>query len=1213
MIWLLALLLQEADLARICDTEIPWISDGVALEDGSPRFPDAPADRAGLLEKAKALAREQNRLILWYCPRVFGPHMTRAALLDGYAKVVYFTDPGLVDLVRAKFVPLRMLCDEKLGAQLGIQAPGFVEPGFVVLSPEGRVVKILDRLRVFNADGLRAQLVAVAGDIDVPKPLSLRYAGRHREILDLPCEPIHKGLAMMALGDLEGARAALEKEGSPEALYHLAAIASWTGRDPSGLWKKLVERHPESRWAWRAASNLVPGRDGLPGGPMAHQYEGFFVRTDGTPARRAVELLLRAQAPDGSWSDARYSYGWAKYMIKRRVSEGLLDPGYVSWPDQKLRPNVFVAVTALSALALDAWREQAPDRIAVALARADAVLRDDARVVPGQCEECYAEMGRLLFFTKSGDLGRMNHVVRRLAALQDVDGFWGHEYPSAFATAAVVHALVGARKAGAEVPEPLLQRAADALLKTRRDGGRQDYRHEAGKPPSSEKNSAGRTAIAELALYECGRGSLANVAAGVDVFWKHQARLEAVRACDNHADEELAGFFYYYAVYHTLEAARALGEPGTRFRDLVLPQQEADGSFVDSHELGKSYGTAMALLILKEDRNVLAPEERPRRMLNDYLVAESMKHVDARRRALEALKTPEDVAKRSDALRAKFLDVLGGFPERTPLNPKVTGVLKRDGYRVEKVIYEVRPDHHVTANLYLPDGPGPFPGVLFPLGHYDDPKPAEEYQRTCILFAKNGLAVLTYDPIGQGERYQTLGPKARGTSEHTLVDVGALLTGTCSAQYFIWEGMRGLDYLAGRPEVDPKRLGCAGNSGGGTLTAYLMALDERVVCAVPNCFITSVEKLYTGPGPQDGEANLRGLVAAGFGHSDYLLLRAPRPAQLSCPTRDYYDIEGAWTTYREAKRFYGVLGHAERVDLFEWDDKHSISKPFREAAVRWMRRWLAGVDDAPVEVDVPIEKPADLRCTASGQVLTEFREKTTYDFTAERARALAAKRGKLDVDVVRRLIGVEGTVPAAAVRKTPRGVIFETEPGIKIPGRIVGAGPRVLVVHGEGKEKAEAWPDHEVTAVDLRGMGETEPVAPHRGLANFVKADWKEAYLALNLGRPLLGQRVRDILAVAAAMDVDGQGLHLVGVGSAAPVALHAALLDPRVRKLTLEGMVISWTAVASTAITRNQLANVVPGALAAYDLPDLVAAFAPRPLVLRGSTDPEGNAVDGR
>ncbi len=640
----------EGALAKKCDSRIAWITDGVDLADGTPKPSiDPSVDRPALLEKAKALARERNRLVLWYCMRVPGTHTYRAAVLDTYARVALFTDPGLVDLVQAKFVPLRMACDEKVSASTGIRFPGFVEPGLVLLTPEGRVVHALDRIRTFNADWVRAALVAVLrrhGEYNAPlgasvedlirggddekalekatpdqKALILRRSGRFDEVLKLECATLHKGIAHLGLREFEKARAVLEKEGSAEALYHLAAADSCTGKDPEPVLRKLVERHAESPWAWRAAANLVKGRDGLRHGPMAHNFEDFFLRPPeglptstrrpaedvGAAARRAVEFLLRSQGPDGTWSDSRYSYGWAAYMIRNRTRDGLLAPGYSSWPDTGLHPNVFVAVTALVAQALSEWREADPDRIDAAVARAEKFLRDDDHVSPGRCEACYADTYRLMYFAQKKDVPRMERMVRRLMELQDRDGFWSHEYPSAFATAAVVRCLVLARQAGADVPEAMLQRAADAILKTRSAGGVQAYRHEPGKGPGSEKNSMGRTASSELALYQCGRGPLENVAAGVDAYWKHLERLEAVRTCDNHADEELAGFFYFNAVFHTLEAARELSEPARgehlkRFRAQVLAIPEWDGSFVDSHELGKSYGTAMALLVLRRTR-----------------------------------------------------------------------------------------------------------------------------------------------------------------------------------------------------------------------------------------------------------------------------------------------------------------------------------------------------------------------------------------------------------------------------------------------------------------------------------------------------------------------------------------------------------------------------------------------------------------------------------
>jgi dienelactone hydrolase len=629
------------------------------------------------------------------------------------------------------------------------------------------------------------------------------------------------------------------------------------------------------------------------------------------------------------------------------------------------------------------------------------------------------------------------------------------------------------------------------------------------------------------------------------------------------------------------------------------------------------------LIAAEQDAAVLNPEDQPRKMLYAYLLGECGRHFDARRKIIASLKTPEDVRKRQEVLREKLLRAIGGFPERTPLNARVMGRESRDGYRVERVIYESRPDHHVTATLYLPAGPGPFPAVLFPCGHWDHAKAAEDYQRSCILMALHGIGALCFDPISQGERVQLLTPEGKpavgfGTFEHTMADVGALLVGRCTASYEIWDGIRGLDYLESRREIDPKRLGCMGNSGGGTQTGYLMALDDRIVCAVPNCFITSRERLFATIGPQDGEQNIPGQVALGVEHADYLLLRAPRPTQISCTTRDFFDIQGAWTTFREAKVIYGILGHSERADLFEYNEPHSLSRPIREAAVGWFRRWLTGVDEIPVETAVPVASIAQLLCTSSGNVVTELRGKTVFDLTAERENELLSRRGKrsrddLVVDV-RRLIGLPGEIPAARVRE--RGepkCLFETEAGIRIPGlrsatREAEGARQTLVVDGDGKAHAAARAGP-FLAIDLRGMGETLPDGKRVGWERYFNLDWRESFLGMDLDRPLLGQRVFDLLSVLGALDAP-QGFRAVGVGSGAPIVLHAAALDSRIAETALEGGVISWSAVARTAVTTNQLTNVVPGALQVYDLPDLAALVAPRPLSIRNAVDPAGKPV---
>ena len=312
--------------------------------------------------------------------------------------------------------------------------------------------------------------------------------------------------------------------------------------------------------------------------------------------------------------------------------------------------------------------------------------------------------------------------------------------------------------------------------------------------------------------------------------------------------------------------------------------------------------------------------------------------------------TPEAIAAWQKQRREFFVWQLGGFPQRTPLNGQVVGALEGDGYTIEKVIYESRPRHHVTASLYLPAGKPPFPAVLVACGHSRTAKASDYNQKMCILLARHGIAAFCYDPIGQGERSQILTadgkPKHSGTTtEHFLVGVGSILVGANTAQYRVWDGMRAIDYLETRDDIDARRIGATGCSGGGTESSYLMALDARVLCAAPACYITTFRRLIDTIGPQDAEQNIFGQVAFGLDQPDYLLTRAPKPTLICATTNDFFDIEGSWDSLRQAKRVYARLGFSSRVDLVEADGKHGLGPVGRKAMVEWMRRWLLGFDD----------------------------------------------------------------------------------------------------------------------------------------------------------------------------------------------------------------------------------------------------------------------------
>jgi cephalosporin-C deacetylase-like acetyl esterase len=615
-------------------------------------------------------------------------------------------------------------------------------------------------------------------------------------------------------------------------------------------------------------------------------------------------------------------------------------------------------------------------------------------------------------------------------------------------------------------------------------------------------------------------------------------------------------------------------------------------------------------------------------MLGRHLKGLAEEAFQRRARAYEQATTAEQLAAYQERLRKFFLDQIGPLPERTPLNAQAVGRLPGDGYRIEKLIYESQPRHYVTANLYLPEAKPPYPAVLVPCGHSANGKASN--QRVCILLAKHGIAAMCYDPIGQGERYQFLDregkPRFKPTTEHTLVGASSIPLGRNAATYRIWDGIRSLDYLASRKDIDGTKLGVTGCSGGGTMTSYLMALDDRVACAAPSCYVTSWRRLLETIGPQDAEQNIFGQIAGGMDHADYLLMHSPKPTLILASTRDFFDIQGTWDSFRQAKRWYTRQGYAERIELVETDEKHGYPKAQREAMLRWMRRWLQGVDMPVTEPDFDTHTAAELQCTPSGQVMLLPEARSVADLNAELAGRLAAERREMwqpsnrqrALDEVRRIAGVRklSELPRPKVEKVGSieregyridKVVLHPEAGIRLPGLLFEpakpSGKRTLYLHGEGKhaDAAEGGPlaklaaaGEIVLAIDLRGTGEigTRPDA-------LWGANWNDFFLSYLLGKSLVGMRAEDVLTAARYLtELDDRRteskLRLVAIGVAGPPALHAAALESQLfGALELRGSPQSWTKGLADPTVGGQLGSTVHGALRAYDLPDLVASLS--------------------
>jgi len=633
-------------------------------------------------------------------------------------------------------------------------------------------------------------------------------------------------------------------------------------------------------------------------------------------------------------------------------------------------------------------------------------------------------------------------------------------------------------------------------------------------------------------------------------------------------------------------------------------------------------------------------------MLPSYLNNIGFRMLGERKRGVEHLATIEDVNKRRSYVREQILKDLGGFPDRTPLNARVVGVLERPEYRIEKVIFESQPHFYVTANLYLPKtGHPPYPAILYPLGHERGGKTNPTWQQMLGSLATKGFVALAWDPVGQGERLQIFDEDLReskvgnSTTEHTVVGTQCMLVGDHLARYTIWDGMRALDYLLSRKEVDPARIGLTGNSGGGTHTAYIAALDDRIQVAAPSCYITSWHLMLDTIGPQDAEQTFPLWLQEGLDYPDYLYAFAPKPYILLSAIRDFFPIAGARETFAEAEKVYSAIGVREKLGIFEADDGHGYNKSRRLAAYDWFGRWLKGARDTDPEPQIEMATPEELRCTATGQVSTSLGGESVFTLNQKRLAQLKASRLTRPAELpgkVREVIRYEplsGPLQVTSYGAITRSgyriekLIYESEPGIFVPSLLyvpdAGASKKaaVLMVTGDGKAASASEAEQfaasgtVVLSIDMRGTGETrvETDVNSREFDHYF-GDFNDTMTALLVGKTMAGMRALDISrgvdVLTSRKEVDANQVYGYGKDEGALPLLYAAVLDGKIRRVMLDGMLVSYESVVNSRVSRRILEGVAPGMLKYYDLQDLVAAMAPRDVWIVNGTDPMGHEL---
>ena len=613
----------------------------------------------------------------------------------------------------------------------------------------------------------------------------------------------------------------------------------------------------------------------------------------------------------------------------------------------------------------------------------------------------------------------------------------------------------------------------------------------------------------------------------------------------------------------------------------------------------------------------------------------------ARQERFARVKTEADLRGLQDELRSNALDRIGGLPEaKTPLNARVTGTIPMDGYRIDKLVLESLPGIHVTALVYVPDGPaGKKPAVLVACGHSPVGKAHPAYQEIAARLARRGYVVVCWDPVGQGERSQ-FWDRARGRSrynlvcgEHAVLGNFATIAGTSLVRYMVWDGMRAVDYLLTRDDVDASRLAVTGTSGGGFQALWIGALDPRIAVVLPSCFPTALpmrmaNRIFEDP-DSDPEQDSPGLVSEGIDHPGLLLLAYPRPVHVSAAVLDFFPIEGTRKTMREVEALYRRFGHGDRIALSEGYHKHQYSAENQAKAFAFLDRAFGRPSPAGLG-DAKTLPPEALWCTPTGQVREDLDGRSLMEAIRDDGRALPPAAQTLGE--LYRGPGYPGirdwpVVPFAG--KAPRDAIaWEADGSGRVGSTVIdryrlhhSGGLVIPLVHVrredgphadllvrlglDGKIGPGDWPEvearlvegHEVVSFDPRGLGETRMRYKATSIDDpaLAPADEDAAYAsplsgvlanhvynAQLLGRPYLLEVIEDVEIavrfVRARLGAREVAIDAPGDARLLARAVAAALPDvARVRPATAEST-FEWREAVLSLRETWPIQYLVPG-----------------------------------
>ena len=554
---------------------------------------------------------------------------------------------------------------------------------------------------------------------------------------------------------------------------------------------------------------------------------------------------------------------------------------------------------------------------------------------------------------------------------------------------------------------------------------------------------------------------------------------------------------------------------------------------------------------------------RPAGELNDI----TFRNLDARFREAIASIRHQTTAAEADAARPEFrkkLEYSLGYlrlPWPPQLDARITGIVKRPEYRVEKVVYQSLPGTLVPAHLYAPEHQtGRAPGLVFFNGHWQrESKMLPTHQALCINLARQGFLVLNFDPPGQGER-------GLSTRDHRRSEL--LLAGVSEEGLMEHETRCAISYLESRDEVDPNRLGMIGASGGGLNTWTTAALDSRIRVAAPvvgtcDFYEQAIAALPRDWGPKDHCHKIARINTWANNH-ELLAMAAPKPVLIVSSVSDpSFPIAGARRVFAYGKSLYESYGKPDQIAMFvDTHTGHDLEKAKREPIYGWFQHWFMGRPDAspipePATITEPVDSP-EMRCFGSG------RNQPAGPGILRFVRSQAGKTSDaLNTDYAS-LLGALPAEPAqrpVVQRVRRQRLLIPSEEGLLLPAFLLmppGTVNGVIVgTDDRGKEDLADTPicrravesGWGFCGVDARANGELSSAHP-----NWIFA------VHLLLGEHLPWRQGWDLSQtaryVAGLPDFAASPIVLYGGGPGASLAVTYALAMPAIKRLPKLGFV---------------------------------------------------------